>query len=369
MNIMTVVGARPQFIKAALVSRELARRDIGELVVHTGQHYDYEMSQVFFDELEMAAPFRSLGVGSGTHAQQTAGILLALEPIVVECMPDWVLVYGDTNSTLAGALVAAKLNVPLAHVEAGLRSFDRAMPEEVNRVVADHLANLLLAPSESAALQLTAEGVRGDIVLAGDVMIDLVRDTARLPHDDALLERFGVEPGAYAVLTVHRAATADDPAAVRRILEAVSRLPFPVVFPVHPRTAAQLPSELAEKAKNVRFSAPVSYRSMVTLVASARLVLTDSGGLQKEAAALRVPCVTLRENTEWMETVRSGWNRLAGTDPLEIIRLAQLPPPSAPAPYDDAPGGCAGRIVDALTAQRPHGHDLSLAGSSGSSAS
>ncbi|MFN2462144.1 MAG: non-hydrolyzing UDP-N-acetylglucosamine 2-epimerase [Candidatus Velthaea sp.] len=347
MNVLSVVGARPQFVKAAVLSAEFARRGIAELLVHTGQHYDYDMSQVFFDELGMRPPDRSLEVGSGTHAEQTAEMLRRLEPIVLEARPDWVVIYGDTNSTLAGALVASKLSIPLAHVEAGLRSFDRTMPEEINRVVADHLSALLLAPTPEAVRQLAREGIFDGVALVGDLMIDLARETAAaLPASFPLPE--GLRAGEYGVATVHRAATTDDPAALRRIIEGLRDLPFPVLFPVHPRTAQHLPADLRDHPGAIRFTSPISYRTMIAVLRSARVVLTDSGGIQKEAAALHVPCVTLRENTEWVETVESGWNALAGTDPSRIAEFALRPAPRVPGPYDQVASTCAAAIVDAL---------------------
>lgn len=344
-RILTVIGARPQFIKAALVSAAMDGR-CNEIVVHTGQHYDAQMSQAHFDDLQMRAPDHHLDVGSGTHAEQTAEMLRRLEPLIVAEKPATVLVYGDTNSTLAGALVAAKLGVPVAHVEAGLRSFNRAMPEEINRIVTDHLAQLLFAPTASAAAQLHAEGISSGVEVVGDVMVDLIRITAdALPARPAVLEELGLEPGGYGVLTVHRASNTADAATLAVILRAAGRLGFPVVFPVHPRTRPLLPQT---PPPSVRIVDPLPYSTMVALLRSAAVALTDSGGLQKEAYALAVPCVTLRGETEWTETLEDDWNRLAGIDEDAIVAAARRKRPDTPPRDHYGDGTAARRIVDAL---------------------
>jgi len=344
---MTVVGARPQFIKAALVSEAMAGR-VDEIVVHTGQHYDASMSQVHFDDLHMRAPDHFLSAGSGSHAVQTAEMMTRLEPLVHETSPDAVLVYGDTNSTLAGALVAAKLNVPVAHVEAGLRSFDRTMPEEVNRVVTDHLSRLLFAPNERAAGQLAAEGIAAGVYVVGDVMADLARRTAaRLPARPAVLDELGLQRGEYGVLTIHRVANTADPATFARLVAAAGRLGFPVVFPVHPRSRA-LFDALAGRAGAVRAIDPLGYEAMIALVRDARVVLTDSGGLQKEAYVLGVPGVTLRSETEWVETLEGGWNVLAGSDEERIVAAALRPRPPGEPP-DRYGSDASAKIVAALS--------------------
>ena len=348
MKIVSVVGARPQFVKAAAMSRTLRARH-QEVLVHTGQHYDYMMSGVFFDGLDLPTPEVNLGVGSGAHGVQTARMLEGIEAVLSAHRPDWLLVYGDTNSTLAGALAASKLSTPIAHVEAGLRSFDRSMPEEINRVVTDHLSTLLFCPSETAVENLAAEGIRRNVHVVGDVMLDVLRDAqaraaARAPK---VLSRFGVTAKAYLVLTMHRSANTDDSAALSGVLKALAALDEPVVFPVHPRTRRIL-AEAGAPPAHVRLIDPLSYLDMLTLVGSARLVLTDSGGLQKEAYWLGVPCLTLRDETEWVETVKAGWNTLVGTEPARIVEAARsvTPPAARPPLYGD--GRAAARCVDLL---------------------
>ena len=312
MRVLTVVGNRPQFIKAAAVSHRL-REGAEEVLVHTGQHYDEELSQVFFTELGLPAPEHHLDLGGGSNTAQTARMLEALEGLLVSERPDLVLVYGDTNSTLAGALAAAQAHVPVAHVEAGMRSFDRAMPEELNRVLTDHASALLLCSSELAAENLRAERVAGRIEIVGDVMVDIAlllgpRAAARTE----VLERFGVRPGEYALVTAHRAGNVDDPARLERLVELIEALPLPVVFPVHPRTRARL--EAAGLLDRLPLSAPLGYLEFTALLQNARAVLTDSGGVQKEAYLAATPCITLRDTTEWTETVDAGWNVLVDLD-------------------------------------------------------
>ncbi len=354
MKVLSVVGARPQFIKAAPLSAELRQRHT-EILVHTGQHYDPGMSAVFFDELGIPAPDHHLGIGGGSHGSQTGAMLVALEQTIVAEKPDLVLVYGDTNSTLAGALAAAKLQVPVAHVEAGLRSFNRAMPEELNRVVADHLATWLFPPSELSRRHLADEGVTGGVHVVGDIMLDAIllhreRAAAKARYPGAL----GLGPGAYYLCTVHRAENTDDPARLGRILAALERLDRPVVLPLHPRTRKRLGEFGLAIGANVRLLDPVGYLDMLELVRQSACVLTDSGGVQKEAYYLAVPCVTLREETEWTETVDAGWNMLAGTDPDVIVASAErLAGHTGPRPDLYGSGDTAKRIVDALvTAQK-----------------
>ncbi len=330
MRVLTVIGNRPQFVKAAAVSRHL-REGAEETLVHTGQHYDRELSEVFFEELDVPAPDHQLEAGSGTHAEQTAAIMTGLEGLVTDESPDAVLVYGDTNSTLGGALVATKQRIPLAHVEAGMRSFDRMMPEEVNRVVADTLSGLLLCPTETAVENLRNEG-RGDGArLVGDVMADIAFTFGPIAdrRSDAI-ERFGLEPGGYLVATAHRAGNVDDPAQLERLVEVLKRAAreAPIVFPAHPRTRARLEAAglldgLADSGVTV--SEPLGYLDITKLVRGARAVLTDSGGLQKEAYLSKVPCVTMRNTTEWVETVDQGWNRLVGLDAdAAVAALSEL---------------------------------------------
>jgi UDP-N-acetylglucosamine 2-epimerase len=358
LKVLTVVGARPQFIKAAALSKELRLRHT-EVLVHTGQHYDAELSDVFFQELDLPRPDHHLGVGSGPHGAQTGRMLERLEAVLRDEAPDRVVVFGDTNSTLAGALAAAKLGLPLAHVEAGLRSFDRAMPEETNRIVADHCADLLFAPTETAMAHLAREGLAERAHLTGDIMYDsLLQHLPLAEGRSAIMERLGLAPGSYLLCTVHRAANTDDPEALGRILDALAMLEEPVVFPMHPRARLALHASDLETAANVRAIEPVGYLDMLVLQRNARAVLTDSGGVQKEAYLLAVPCVTLREETEWPETLAGGWNALAGNDPGRIIAAARRPRPAGePAPaFGD--GRAAGRMVELLSHDPSHGRCL-----------
>lgn len=317
MKFLTVVGARPQFIKAAVISPRL-RHEADEVLVHTGQHYDAMMSDVFFSELAVPEPDYQLNVGSAAHGEQTARMMSALEPIVLQEAPDAVLLYGDTNSTLAGALVAAKLTIPVAHVEAGLRSFNRAMPEEINRVLTDHVASRLYCPTEGAVQQLACEGITQGVVLSGDVMDELVLTT---PLVSDYLQGLRLEPGGYYLVTVHRQENTDHAVRLKSLIEAISALPGTVVWPIHPRTARRLDEEalLGRLQPSVRLIEPVGYREMVTLEAQAKGVLTDSGGVQREAAALGVPVYVLRDETEWTDLVEQNRAMLVGADPERIL--------------------------------------------------
>lgn len=310
-RILTVVGARPQFIKAAAVSRALrATAGLAETIVHTGQHFDPGMSEIFFAELDIPPPAHNLGIHGGHHGTMTGRMMAALEEICLAERPDWVLVYGDTNSTLAGALVAAKLNIPVAHVEAGLRSFNRSMPEEVNRVVTDHLSTLLLCPTTAAVANLAAEGVADGVHMIGDVMYDVALHAARAAagRPDPLASQ-GLEPGGYHLATIHRAENTDDPATLAALLGYLRDQAGPVLLLIHPRTRAAV-ERFRLSLDGIRVSEPVGYLDMHRLIAGALSVMTDSGGLQKEAYFHRVPCVTLRGETEWVETIEAGWNRL-----------------------------------------------------------
>jgi UDP-GlcNAc3NAcA epimerase len=348
MRVLSVVGARPQFVKAAVLSAELTKRGIDEVLVHTGQHYDASMSDVFFRELALPKPKYELGVGSAGHGAQTGEMMRRLEPVVLAEAPDWLIVYGDTNSTLAGALVGAKLNVPVAHVEAGLRSFNRSMPEEINRIVADHVASALLVPNARAAAQLASEGIAAGVYEVGDLMVDLVAGVAQtLPARPEILDRFGVTPRAYAVATIHRAANTDDVIAFRRLIAGLHAVDMTVIFPVHPRTRAIAAANGVGENDNIVVTPPLGYREMIALMSRAAAVFTDSGGMQKEAYVLKVPCVTLREETEWLETLEDGWNVLAGSDPERIARSARRLMPVKQKPhYGD--GRAAQRIIEAL---------------------
>ena len=354
MKVVTIVGARPQFIKAAAFSREL-RQQHQEVLVHTGQHYDPKLSDVFFQELDLPKPDHHLDVGSGSHGRQTGQMLERLESVLADETPDWVVVFGDTNSTLAGALAAAKLRLPLAHVEAGLRSFDRSMPEEINRIVADHCSDLLFCPTETAIEQLAREGLSERAHLTGDIMYDsLLQHLPLIEERSGIIERLGLAPGGYALATVHRASNTDDPAALGRILEALAQLDEPVVFPMHPRARLALVSADLETAANVQVIEPVGYLEMLALERTARMVLTDSGGVQKEAYLLGVPCVTLREETEWPETLIDGWNVLAGSEPQRMLDAARRPRPEGEPPQVFGDGHAARQMVRLLRDDPSH---------------
>jgi UDP-GlcNAc3NAcA epimerase len=350
MKVVTVVGARPQFIKAAAVSRVLRKKHT-EVMVHTGQHYDQNMSQVFFDELGIPAPVYNLGIGSGSHGAQTGSMLAAIEEVLQAEKPECVLVYGDTNSTLAGALAAAKLNVRVAHVEAGLRSFNRLMPEEINRVLTDHLSSLLFCPSQNAVHNLGKEGITEGVHMIGDVMLDAITYAcSRLQGMPDILSKFGLREKGYLLATVHRAENTDNPNRLCSILQALNQLHEEIIFPIHPRTRKALENidvGFLQKT-NFKLIDPVGYLDMVRLEKGARIILTDSGGIQKEAYWLGVPCITLRNETEWVETVDTGWNKLVGAkqdDILEGVRAYKLPGARPPL-YGD--GEAAQRIVDVL---------------------
>ncbi len=344
MRIITIVGNRPQFVKAAAVSHRLRER-ADEVLVHTGQHYDDTLSRVFFDELELPRPEHRLELGGGTNAAQTARMLAALEPLLADERADAVLVYGDTNSTLAGALAGAQAGIPVAHVEAGMRSYDRAMPEELNRVLADHAASLLLCSSEAAAETLRGERVAGEVVVVGDVMVDVFELLAPRGDKD-ILKQLRVEPGGYLLVTAHRAGNVDDPARLRALVDLLRALPEPVVLPLHPRTRARL-EEARLSLDGVIVAPPLGYLEFTALVVGARRVLTDSGGVQKEAYLAGVPCITLRATTEWRETVEAGWNVLVDLDSEAALHALDREPPAARPPlYGD--GRAGERVVDAL---------------------
>lgn len=349
MKIVSIVGARPQFIKAAAVSRLLRERD-REILVHTGQHYDYEMSGIFFDGLDLPRPEAHLGVGSASHGAQTGAMLKGIEDVLLADRPDYVLIYGDTNSTLAGALAASKLSVPVAHVEAGLRSFNRRMPEEINRVVADHLADLLLCPSDTAVRNLAAEGVTRNVHLVGDVMLDILKWAQQRLADKPpeIMARLNLTKQHYLLATVHRSENTDELARLSQILTAFNSLDEPVIFPVHPRTRKVITDACCRIERHVRLIDPVGYLDMVALAGAARRILTDSGGLQKEAYWLGVPCLTMRGETEWVETVEAGWNTLVGADVRTIIEAVHSfePTRSRPVLYGD--GLSAARCLDLI---------------------
>ncbi|MGH2880450.1 MAG: non-hydrolyzing UDP-N-acetylglucosamine 2-epimerase [Solirubrobacteraceae bacterium] len=351
MKIFTVVGNRPQFIKAAAVSGPL-RAEHEEILVHTGQHYDDALSDVFFRELGLARPDHELGIGGGSNTLQTARMLSAIEPLADEIAPDAVLVYGDTNSTLAGALAAAQRRVPVVHVEAGMRSFDRSMPEELNRVLCDHMSTLLLCASETAAENLRAESAYGTIEVVGDVMVDVALSWSRRGGAlEETLSRHKLQRGAYLLLTAHRAGNVDDPERLRLLVELIEALPSPVIFPMHPRARARMDATgmLAQLSQThgLNVTEPLGYVEFAALVHGARAVLTDSGGVQKEAYLAEVPCVTLRANTEWVETVDAGWNTLVDLDAERALAALQRPAPAEhPQLYGD--GKAAERCVAAI---------------------
>lgn len=337
LKIVTIVGARPQFIKAASISRAIGKINqehgdqvIREILVHTGQHYNHNMSQIFFSEMEIPEPQYNLEVGSGPHGRQTGLMLEKIEEVLIKERPGLCLVYGDTNSTLAGALAAAKLHIPVGHVEAGLRSYYRPMPEEINRVLTDHISEWLFCPTDTAAANLKKEGIEKGVFQTGDVMYDctLFYSSKIKNQEPEILSKFQIRAGQYYLATIHRAENTDDPRRLSEILaglNTISSTDCPVILPVHPRTANTVKQHRLSVPPNVHLVEPVSYLTMIGLEKQARLILTDSGGVQKEAYFLSVPCVTLRDQTEWVETVQAGRNRLAGADKDKIARAVSDP--------------------------------------------
>jgi UDP-GlcNAc3NAcA epimerase len=353
-SVFTIVGARPQFIKAAPVSRALAGSGLKEILVHTGQHFDALMSDVFFDELDIPKPAHNLEVNSLGHGAMTGRMLEKLEAAMIAEAPDIVLIYGDTNSTLAGALAAAKIGIPVAHVEAGLRSFNRRMPEEINRVVADHVSTLLLCPTEVAVTNLGREGIAAGVRMVGDVMYDAFEQNLDRAHKTGtILSDLGIEAGAYHLLTVHRAENVDQPERLGEILRGVAASGKPTIFPVHPRTRAAMQSAGVAPGANTRLIDPVGYLEMLILEESAEVVVTDSGGVQKEAYFAGRPCVTLRLSTEWTETVAAGWNVLVGTDAAAIAEAMAGFRPAADRPPLFGDGHAAQKVVAAIAEPQP----------------
>ena len=358
MKIAEIIGARPQFIKAAALTRAISAYNdrnpssrLDRRVIHTGQHYHKEMSADFFAELGMPPPDHELGVRSGLQGAQTGRILEGVERTLLEDSPDVVLVYGDTNSTLAGALAAAKLHLPVAHIEAGVRSYNRSMSEEVNRVVTDHVACLLFCPSEQAKANLEKEGLTRHVYVTGDVMYDVFqRRTTSVDRQSRVLSERGLRRRAFAVATVHRAENTDDHDRLRKVfgaLEEIARDVVPVVLPLHPRTKKAL-ADAQVSLKSIQVLPPVSYEEMLCLQANARLILTDSGGMQKEAYWLQVPCITLRDETEWVETVAEGWNHVVGAESDAIVAAARVPTPANQSRQVYGDANAAGRIVELL---------------------
>lgn len=359
MKLVTILGARPQFIKAAAISRVLRdRRAIDEIIVHTGQHYDQNMSGVFFDELDIPKPGFNLEISGGSHGAMTGRMLEGLEKVLLQEKPDWVLIYGDTNSTLAGALAAAKLHIPVAHVEAGLRSFNMRMPEEINRILADRVSTLLLCPTDTAVKNLTQEGIVDGVHNIGDVMYDVAlfyRERARKQSN--CLADLGLQDGGFALATCHRAENTDDPVRLNGIIGALAEIAeqLPVVLPLHPRTRKLIADYgLMPQLGKIRLVDPLPFLDMVALEQAARVILTDSGGVQKEAFFYGVPCVTMRDETEWVETVTSGANQLVGAS-RDAIRQAfetamrNGQPPIETMPYGQ--GDAASKIVDLIAAR------------------
>jgi UDP-GlcNAc3NAcA epimerase len=341
MKVLTIVGARPQFIKAAVVSRIL-RQENTEVLLHTGQHYDYLMSEVFFNELGIPQPDYNLEVGSARHSAQTGEMLIRMEPIFERERPDYVLVYGDTNSTLAGALAASKLHIPVAHVEAGLRSFNREMPEEINRVLTDHISQLLFCPSQQAVGNLKLEGITSGVHVVGDVMYDAILKYIDVAEKKSkILGSLNLTAGKYLLATVHRQVNVDDPERLFDILETLSLTNEAVVFPAHPRTLKVIKSRGFSLGKNIILVEPVGYLDMLWLEKNARMILTDSGGMQKEAYWAGVPCITLREETEWVETVQTGWNVVTGMERAGIMEAVRgfVIPASHPTLFGDGDAG------------------------------
>ncbi len=319
-NVLSVVGARPQFVKSGVVSRALSEHGLSERLVHTGQHFDTEMSQLFFDELGLSEPNHNLGIAGGTHASMTGRMLEALGALIEQTEPDLVIVYGDTNSTLAAALAAAKLVIPIAHVEAGLRSFNRAMPEELNRVLTDHVSSLLLCPTTESVRNLELEGITEGVHHVGDVMYDTVRSVSTILESRVpTRERLSLQPRSYAVATIHRAENTDTPEALRKVIDYLRGFGMPVVLPLHPRTAKAC-SDWGIPLDGLTILSPLGYLDMASLLSDAAVAITDSGGLQKEAYFHRVPCVTVRGETEWVETIDAGWNRLWSHDYVQPRR-------------------------------------------------
>jgi UDP-N-acetylglucosamine 2-epimerase len=351
VKVLTVIGARPQFIKAAPVGREL-RKHHTEIQVHTGQHYDYEMSAVFFQEMGIPESAYNLGVGSGPHGEQTGKMLIKIEEVLQKEKPDLVIVYGDTNSTLAGALAAAKKHIPVVHIEAGLRSYNRTMPEEYNRVIVDHCSDILFCPTQSAVENLSKEGIIQGVYLLGDVMYDAVLQFSKIAQRKSkVLEELRLQPRNYLLATIHRPCNTDNPQNLRNILKAFIEIDEPTILPIHPRTRKQISTmeaKILDRTK-IKIIPPVGFLDMLMLEQNARMILTDSGGIQKEAYFFNVPCVTLRTETEWVETVRAGWNEIVGSTREKIVRTVKekvWPTEKPPAIFGD--GHASASIIGIL---------------------
>jgi UDP-N-acetylglucosamine 2-epimerase len=349
MKIVSLVGTRPNFIKCAALSHKL-REAFTEILVHTGQHYDYEMDKLFFDELSIPSPDYHLNVGSGPHGSQTAEILKKTEKVLIKEKPDMILVYGDCNTTIAGALAASKMRIPIAHVEAGLRSFDRAMPEEINRVLTDHCSDLLFCPTEKAVLNLRVEGIYQGVHMTGDVMVEVLKNNKEIAEKSDILERLGLEKRGYLVATVHRAGNTDNQENLQNIVSALLETDERIVLPVHPRLEKCLRQYGLYKKleKGITLTKPLGYLEFLKLTSNAKKILTDSGGVQKEAYLLKVPCITIRDNTEWMETVENEWNVLVGADKEKIASEIRGFTPAKNHKGAYGKGEASERIVDAI---------------------
>lgn len=350
-KILTIAGTRPQLVKIAAVSRAL-RESFEEVLVNTGQHYDYNMAGIFFDELNIPKPDYDLGIGSDSHGRQTGKMMIAVEELVEKEKPDAVLVYGDTNSTLAGALVASKLHIPLVHIEAGLRSFNKEMPEEINRIMTDHISTLLFAPTDLAVSNLAREGITEGVYQAGDVMYDAVRYNIGLAEQKYNVGQYGLSAGTYILGTIHRADNTDNPDRLRAVLHAFASLHEKVFLPLHPRTRRKIEDfgmqDILTNADNIQIVEPISYLEMLLLEKNAKAIVTDSGGVQKEAYFAKVPCITLRDQTEWVETIETGWNHLV--NPLTEDLAKTISELEAGQPVDDlyGDGKAADKIVSHL---------------------
>jgi UDP-GlcNAc3NAcA epimerase len=321
MKIVTIIGTRPQFVKASVISKALRQADHEEILVNTGQHYDDNMAHIFFEEMGIPKPDYDLGVGSGTHASQTAGSLVGIEEILIKEQPNFIIVFGDTNATVAGALAAAKLHIKIAHIEAGLRSYNRDMPEEINRVVTDVLSDLLFVPTPVAVENLKKEGITSNIHVVGDVMVDSLMIYTRIAEQKSrILDDLKLEKNKFLLMTIHRPSNADHDDRLSSILREASKVDLPVIFPTHPRSRTRVEKLICKTSGNIRIIDPIGYLDMMMLEKYSKVIITDSGGVQKEAYLHKTPCLTVRGETEWVETVRDGWNYIVG-DHLEKISI------------------------------------------------
>ncbi len=352
MKIVTIIGARPQFVKASVISKALRQAGHTEILVNTGQHYDDNMARIFFEEMGIPKPDYDLGVGSGTHASQTASSLVGIETILMKEKPDFIIVFGDTNATLAGALAAAKLHIRIAHIEAGLRSYNRDMPEEINRIVTDVLSDLLFVPTPVAVDNLQKEGIAKGIHIVGDVMVDALQTYTRIADQKSIvLSELGLEKAKFVLMTIHRPSNADLDERMLAIMAEISRIDAPVIFPLHPRSRNRVERLLNQVNGNIRIIDPVGYLDMMMLEKYAQLIITDSGGVQKEAYLHKTPCLTVRGESEWVETLQDGWNYLVGDDLTLISKLAKdFPTPTKWSPHYGE-GNASAKIVSLLEEQ------------------